>query len=356
MGFCLAGAVFGFATIPIVLRYFSSTLDAWTVNGVRYSVGALFWLPFLLLLDRSPVSTGRVLSKSKPHGIWIDAIVPSLANVVAQASFGLAPYYVSASAIGFVLRLSFLFTVVFGLLILAEERLLARKRAFWGGAITSLVGVAAMYYDKLDGTGGLSLGMMFVLGAAIGTGAYTVSVRYFMSHYSTRQSFGVISLYTSAALVALMLCCGDYGRLWQISLGLWCLLAISALIGIAFGHVLLYQAIQQFGPVVASGVQLVTPFITYLIAAICLGERLTSTEWGGGILLIVGGALLVMARLQVEEGLDERPSPSSFTKPQAAGELATLPDAKKPTHERILPAGCGGLESQSVPLSRAEAS
>ncbi|MEN6558124.1 MAG: DMT family transporter [Thermoguttaceae bacterium] len=314
----MAGSVFGFALIPIFLRHFAHSLDAWTVNGVRYSVGALFWLPFLLLLDREPTATESVPSNSKPHGVWVDAIVPSLLNVVAQACFGLGPYYVSASTIGFVLRLAFLFTIVFGFLVLAEERLLARRPSFWVGAGISLFGLGAMYSDKLGLGGASALGTLIVLASAIGTGAYTVSVRYFMSHYSVRLSFGVISLYTSILLVVLMFAIGDYSPLLHLSLTLWALLTLSAMIGIAFGQVMMYQAIQHFGPVVASGAQLVTPFITYLVAAVCLGESMSSSEWIGGVLLIVGGALLVLARLQIErrglaEVQDLRPSPPPRT-------------------------------------------
>jgi drug/metabolite transporter (DMT)-like permease len=144
--------------------------------------------------------------------------------------------------------------------------------------------------------------MILVLASAVGMGAYTVAVRYYMSSYSARQSFSVISLYSSILLVGLMFCFGDYGRLTQISIGCWLLLTLSALIGIAFGHVLLYQAIQYFGPVVASGVQLITPFITYVVAAVWLGERMSSSEWIGGVLLVASGALLVVARCQCERG------------------------------------------------------
>lgn len=309
----LAGSIIGFGLIPIFLRYFSDTLDAWTVNGIRYSFGALFWLPFLLLLDRSPAPPSTSSGLAKRRNVWLDAIVPSIANTISQALFALGPYYVSASSLGFVMRLAFLFTIVFGFIVLAEERLLAKKASFWLGVALSFLGVLVMYYESFVGEG-MSIGLLFVLGAAVAMGCYTVSVRYYMSTYSARESFSVISLYTSILLVSLMFCAGDYGRLSEISLECWGLLVVSALIGIAFGHVLLYQAIQYFGPVVASGVQLITPFVTYLAASICLGERMTLLEWTGGIILVISGALLVIARLQIssqappESKADEQPT------------------------------------------------
>jgi drug/metabolite transporter (DMT)-like permease len=292
----MVAATLGFGIIPIFLKHFAQFLDPWTVNGVRYSVGALFWLPFLLVLgrqsDRAVVGTGR--------NVWRDAIVPSVVNVVGQAAFGVSPYFVPASTMGFVLRLSFLFTMVFSFAVIAEERLLTRRPAFWFGAVLSLAGVIAMFVEEVQGGVDSIWGLGIIVVTAVAWGAYSVTVRRYMAHYSARQSFGVISLYTSAALVLLMLLFGRIGSLAEIGAGLWGGLMLSALIGIAFGHVLYYRGIHELGPVVASGMSLVTPFVTYLAAAILLGERLGGLEWLGGLLVVAGGALLVLARAQIE--------------------------------------------------------
>jgi drug/metabolite transporter (DMT)-like permease len=97
-----------------------------------------------------------------------------------------------------------------------------------------------------------------------------------------------------------MLLFGRVESLAEIGFGLWWNLLLSALIGIAFGHVLYFRGIHELGPVVASGITLVTPFVTCLAAAILLGERLNGIEWLGGILVVGGGGLLVLARAQIE--------------------------------------------------------
>jgi drug/metabolite transporter (DMT)-like permease len=294
---CMLAATLGFGIIPIFLKHFAQSLDAWTVNGVRYSVGALFWLPFLLFLDRQP---NRMRPLAPRRNVWRDAVVPSIVNAVGQAAFGVSPYFVSASTMGFVLRLSFLFTIVFGFAVIAEERLLTRKPAFWVGTALSLAGVLAMFVEEIQGGIGSIAGLAIIVVTAVAWGAYSVTVRYYMADYSARQSFGVISLYTSAALVILMLLFGNVGSLAGISLGLWGNLMLSALIGIAFGHVLYYRGIHRLGPVVASGMSLMTPFVTYLAAVVLLGERLNGLEWLGGVFVVGGGGLLVLARAQIE--------------------------------------------------------
>lgn len=333
-------AMLGFGTIPIFLRHFADVLDPWTVNGIRYSVGAVFWLPFVLLLQRrseldrgkarAAVSEGTtdpdaaleesvevpgdnpgeplpgelLAAAETTKNVWRDALVPAVVNIIGQAGFGICPYFVLASTLGFVTRLSFLFTIMFGFACLAEERRLAGKPAFWVGATVSLFGVLLMFLEKLLEGGRDSLfGLALIVATAVAWGGYSVSVRLYMARYPVRQSFGVISLYTSAALVLLMILFGRRGDLAKIDAFLWANLMGSALVGIAFGHVLYYRGIHRLGPVVSSGIMLGTPFVTYLGAALFLGERLSGTELFGGLLVVAGGALLVAARAQIERDL-----------------------------------------------------
>ena len=52
----LALGILAFSSIPIFLKHFSASLDAWTVNGFRYSVGGV---TYRLLLCSSDSSTRR---------------------------------------------------------------------------------------------------------------------------------------------------------------------------------------------------------------------------------------------------------------------------------------------------------
>ena len=315
--FCLLGVTLCWGVIPIFLRYFTAYLDPWTVNALRYLVGALLWLPFVVILSRRAKVQGAPLGS-----VWRAALIPTAINAVGQTGYALAPYYVGASVIGFALRMSFLFTLLFGFLFIAEERLLARKPVFWGGALLCLCGVALMFLGSLrQGSRASVVGMAILLGTTVVWGGYAVSIRKWMAPYPIRLSFGVISLYTSAALVALMVLAPDVpphpvqgiaptnGLLWRVealgrlSATMWACLLGSALLGIALGHVLYYRGIHRLGPVVASGIILVSPFITYAGAALTLGEKMGWLQLAGGLAVVCGGFLLLLARAQVERGL-----------------------------------------------------
>ncbi|HPD17651.1 MAG TPA: DMT family transporter [Planctomycetota bacterium] len=295
---CLLAAMVFWGAIPIFLRYFVADqgLDPWAVNAVRYLVAAVFWLPVVVVLGRRPRHGG-----APGRNVWRDALIPSAINVVAQETYGISPAYASAPAIGFTLRLSFLFTLLFGVLLIAEERRLVRRRRFIAGAALCLAGVAGMFAGGLSKAGSITpTGMAILLLSTVCWGGYAVSVRLCMAGYPVRLSFGVISLYTTGGLLALAAVFGRPSALAQASGIAWLAMVGSALMGIALGHVLYYRGIHRLGPVVSSGLLLATPFVTYAGAAVLLGETLTGLQVLGGVAVVGGGALLVAARADLE--------------------------------------------------------
>jgi drug/metabolite transporter (DMT)-like permease len=119
-----------------------------------------------------------------------------------------------------------------------------------------------------------------------------------MGGYRLRLAFGVISLYTTAPLLVLMLLLGHHQKLAAVPGRVWPMIVLSGFIGIAFGHVFYHRGIHGIGPVVTSGITLGGPFVTCLAAFIFLGERITPVQLGGGVTVIAGGASLLVARAQ----------------------------------------------------------
>jgi len=312
---CVA-AMLCFGSVPVFLRYFTGWLDPFTVNGVRYATAAVFWLPTVIFLHRrrsratdGPGGAGERAGRS----VWRDALIPTVVNLAGQVGWGLSPYFVQATTIGFVIRSSFLFTVLLGFLFIPRERLLAKKPLFVLGAAACIGGVVVMFLQRLSGTapaptvwggglGGRVLGMGILVATALCWGAYAVSIRRCMGGYPLRLAFGVISLYTAGGLVVLMLIFGQYRRLAELSPRMWGLLIASAFVGIAFAHILYYRGIHGLGPVVASGITMASPFVTYLFAVAFLGERLTAGQFAGGLAVVAGGVLLVGARAGMPDG------------------------------------------------------
>ena len=283
----LVAAVLTFGSIPLFLKHFTAFLDAWTVNGLRYGMAALFWLPFVIRLRRS---------SPRGRNVWRDAVPPTIVNIVAQVGWALAPYHNDASVIGFVSRASFLFSMVVGFALLPQERAVVRRPLFWLGAAGIAVGLYCMYRSGVEQGSTSFLGMAIMLGTAVSWGFYGVLVRRHLEVYDVRLSFGVISLYTTAALWVAMFAFGEWPQALHLSPSLWGLLTTSAILGIALSHVLLYRSIHTLGPVVTEGGLCACPFLTALGAVIVLDETMGLAQWVGGSLLAFGCICLVVSR------------------------------------------------------------
>ena len=291
----LGTAILFWSSVPLLLKYFTHRLDAWTVNGLRYAFAALFWLPFVLRHGRD-APPGR--------NIWKDAIPPAACHAIGQVLFGLTPYFNDATVINFVSRSSFLFVTLFGFMMLREERPLARDPLFWTGVAATLAGLVTMYRGGLGTTSTSARGMLLLMATTAFWGLYSVLVRKFMRGYSARLAFGAVSLYAAPCLLALMFALGNWRPIQRIDGWLWILLWISAIAGIALGHVLFYRAIHALGPIASEGSLLLIPFVTSVLAFFALDERLGRLQWIGGFALVFGCLFLVLAKTRFERRVE----------------------------------------------------
>jgi drug/metabolite transporter (DMT)-like permease len=89
---------------------------------------------------------------------------------------------------------------------------------------------------------------------------------------------------------------GDWRAALHVGAGTWSLLALSAWVGIALGHVLYYQALRAVGPVVAEGGLSLIPFVTAVLAGVLLHERMACLQWIGGTLMVLATLFLLEAK------------------------------------------------------------
>lgn len=282
------------ASMPLFLKHFTHFLDGWTVNGLRYSIAVLMWLPYLLYYVRRGSLNPR---------IFRDAMIPAGCHAFGQICWGLSPYYNDASVMHFIGRSTFLFMIVFGFLLLHEERKLIARPVFWLGVAGTVAGVLLMYRGGAAYGNTSPLGVLLLLGAGAGWAAYGVTVKKFMGRHGARISFAVISLYTAPVLIAIMFLFGDWTLIARLTLPTWGWLVLSAITGIAMAHVLLYVVLKQYGPIVTDGVFQLIPFITVFGAYLLFGERMSGMQWAGGCVLIGAAYALLTAKREVASRL-----------------------------------------------------
>lgn len=278
----------GWSSVPLFLKHFSESIDTWTSNGWRYGFSALVWAPVLIVgLARSRL----------PDGLWRAALVPSTLNIGGQICFTWAFYKIDPGLVTFGLRAQIVFVSVGGYLFFASERKVIRTPGYIIGALMVIVGVLTTVtgVGQVDATH--TFGVLLALGAGLMFAGYALSVRHFMHGMHPVVAFAAISQYTAAGMIALMFTLGERAGLAALDLpgSQFSLLLLSALIGIALGHVFYYASIARLGVAVSSGVIQLQPFVVTAFSAAIFGERLSPRQWVGGLLAICGaGVMLAM--------------------------------------------------------------
>ncbi len=284
----LLANIFCWAAVPVLLRYLTGTLDAWTANGFRYPLAALLYWPILFVGWR----TGNLNPQT-----FRRCIVPSFFAFGGQVLWALAPYYLPASAIGFFMRFSLVFALVGAMALFPDERRLLSLPAFYGGLILLAGGFVFMSLSKVQLDAEVTTaGIGIILLCGVFFGFYGVSVRFFLRGVHPLIGFGIVSHYVSVGTLVAMFAFGNYSQLLDVSTTDWGIIVASSVLGIALGHYFLYSAVSRLGAAVTSGAQTLTPFPTMLLAGWLLHERLTGFEWCAGLTMVAGAAMLLYAQ------------------------------------------------------------
>ena len=281
---CLIGCALCWGVVPVMLRGLTDDIDAWTANGSRYPLAAVLYWPILWSGRQRGALNGEVLRRS---------LGPAFFSFSGQVLWALSFYYLSASAVGFFVRSSIVWTLIAGMVVFREERALLTSPKFFGGLACCVVGFLVL--SVAGGHTNMQItptGIVLILSCGIAFGLYAVSIRYFLRPVHSALAAAVVCNYVAVGTLILMPF-GEPSQLKHLSGQNWLLVVLSAFLGIVLGHTFLYSAVNRLGTSISSGVQSVTPFITAAVAYLYLGEALSVVQWGGGITIVVGAIVLL---------------------------------------------------------------
>jgi drug/metabolite transporter (DMT)-like permease len=285
---CVAFTLLGWSSVPLFLRYFADYIDAWTANGWRYGISAIFWAPLLVVVARG---------KGLPPGLWRAALLPSVFNCLGQVCFAWAPYFIKPGLLTFLLRLQIIFVAAGAYLLFPSERPVMRTRRYRIGLVVVFLGSCGTVLLRGEWPrGGTAFGVLLGILSGLLYGGYALSVRRNMQGVHPVTAFAAISQYTALGMVALMLACGrNFGlEAWSLTRAQLGVLVVSAFVGIALGHVFYYVAIGRLGVAVSSGIIQLQPFFTGVASFFLFDERLTAGQWLSGFAAL-GGAVLILS-------------------------------------------------------------
>ncbi len=293
----------GWSCVPLFLRYFADEIDAWTSNGWRYGAAALIWLPVAILATRS----GRA-----PRSIWKSALIPSAFNATAQVCFTWAHYLIDPGLLTFGLRVQIICVAIGAYLLFPGERRVIKSFAYLAGfalVIAGVLGTALLGDTKFTGDHALGFALASAAGALFA--GYALGVKRCLTGTNPVIAFSVISQYTGVSMIALMLALGASAgadAITALTVAQFWLLILSAIIGIALGHVFYYIAIENLGVAISSGVIQLQPFIVAVGSYYFFDEVLTTPQWISGAVAVAGALLMLTAQRRLNQ---QRPIPEA---------------------------------------------
>ncbi len=287
----------GWSSIPLFLRYFAEDIDAWTSNGWRYGISALIWAPYLLFA----MTRGRA-----PRRIWMAALVPSLFNASGQVFFTWAHYKIDPGLLTFGLRSQMVFVAAGAYLLFPQERGVILSVRYLAGLAALATGTSIAVFAGENPLDDAHLtGVLMSIGAGALFAGYGLMVRKYMAGVHSVTAFAVISQYTAGAMVLLMFLLGEQAGAMALHLPRFefLLLILSAIIGIALGHVLYYISINRLGVAISSGVLQLHPFVVAVASMLIFGEVLLGWQWLGGCVALCGAIVMLSAQRKLGPAL-----------------------------------------------------
>lgn len=280
----------GWSSVPLFIKHFTDAIDFWTSNGWRYGFSAFLWAPLLMV---------AVVRKRLPRGLWAAALVPAALNSAGQVCFTWAHYKIDPGLLTFGLRTHIVFVTIGAAIMFPSERAVIGSPRFLIGLVMVVAGTfGTMALGEELPAGASLLGVILALASGALFAGYALSVRRFMAGMGSMVSFAAISQYTALVMVGLMLAFGEDSGSRALLLGAdqFALLLLSAVIGIALGHVMYYIAIERLGVAVSSGIVQLQPICVGVASYFLFGEALKAPQWASGVVAVTGAAIMLWAQ------------------------------------------------------------
>lgn len=294
VGFLLAlTTAFLWGVLPIALKILLEVFTVNTITAIRFFVAAIMvgvWLgmrgklPALALLKQKNIAglmaiavVGLILN----YGFYLSGL-NNLTAETAQTMIQLAP-----------------FLMMLGGIIIFKERLLFWQRI---GAGLLVIGLLLFFNERLVTlllqASSETLGVIFIIIAAVTWAAYALAQKQLLVHYSSKQIMYFIYVAGTLAFFPI----SDFSPLVQLSWLQWSLLLFCCLnTVVAYGA--FAEALHHWEASKVSAVLAITPLITILSAnlvawiwpTVISPQLLNTWSWIGAFLVMAGSALTALA-------------------------------------------------------------
>ena len=282
-----AAVLFGSAIVATAfqLRSFTPTSAAMWRGGL----GALPLAALILMQRVRPRAAART-EHTVQVGRWARrgrlVVLGALSGPIFIVGLNIAVADVGSTVTGFVVALYSIFSAAIAPLLLSEP---LRLRSV-AGLVSALVGTGLLAELSLAGTS--AAGMAAGLAAAVSYGFYLVLGRRWLRPFGIRPEQAALwAAAMTAFLVLVWLVAADPGAIVPRH---WRLDALVALAWLSFvmvaGQTLVMASVRRVRAEVSASLLLLNPITAALLGVTVLGERLTTVQGIGGLLVLLGMA------------------------------------------------------------------
>ncbi len=290
--FTLMGVVASWALGPLVVRFFSSLMDPWLQNALRYSGAMLFLLPYLLF----SLHKEKVAAK-----YWLYALIIAGTMVAMQSCWASSLYYLNPGFSSLLGRMSLFWICLLSFIFFPNERSIFKSFKFWLGMLFGITGVIGVIgFGKNFSLDMCWTGIFLVLGSSLFWAIYSASVKYFFSKLNSSIAFGMISLCSVPLFWILALLFSDFSVLPALSPTNWIMVAGSGIICISIAHTLYHLSTKRLGLVLPVLVLSVNPFMVLMLSYLIFSETINLYQLISGAILIAGSVLATFAQHQLK--------------------------------------------------------
>jgi drug/metabolite transporter (DMT)-like permease len=220
-----------------------------------------------------------------------------------QLAWTVAIYNTTATKAQMVTTLQAPTVILLSFLVFHEERAVIRNPKYLMGSLLCVMGVIGVYMRDNEGTLRFHWDLAFILllFVSIAWSVYAVWGRHTAKGLHPAAMFTVISCYVSLGFVGTMVGWGHPSRLITAGIAMNGIAFISGVVCIAAAHCAFHYAQVRLGSAYCSSIQLITPFITHIIALILWpDESLRWVQWLGGFMLIAGSFWVIQTQKTLE--------------------------------------------------------
>jgi drug/metabolite transporter (DMT)-like permease len=283
----------GWTIVPVLIKEFTGDVDPGPRTAGATGSPPCCWAPLLLW---------RRAKKAGKPGLYRAALVPGAINAAAQVCFTTSFYMIDPgwSRSGCAPRSSRSRSAPRSCSRASggdpHPGFLIGLALLMGGTLTT-IGLSGEFGERA-GTVGVVLAML------AGRGLRGLRPRRAEVHDGLRLD-GLVRRdqpVHRGAMIVLMLIFGERAGATALDMELprFGLFLLSAIIGIAAGHVLYYISIEKLGVTVSSGVIQLQPFTVAALSFFWFGERLTIPQWLFGAVAVVGAIAMIVVQHRVK--------------------------------------------------------